>query len=69
MSKSKAVAIAMVQENPFALALDSARNAFQLAGDLMYGTPQRTRLTMMLASALMLLGASLQLRGLQVCGL
>lgn len=69
---SKAVAIAAVQENPFALAIQSAVNMVELLADILYGTPQRSKLTCAMAFALAMLGASLNahpLHILQACAI
>ena len=67
----KARAIAIVYDNPFSLALDSAGNFIQAVFDFMYGTPARSRVTFLFAAGLMCLGLVMKQSGLiaPVCGL
>jgi hypothetical protein len=70
--KPRAIAIAKVRVSAFRAALDSAKETFQLIADFMYGTPQRTRLTLAFAAALALLGCALGINdahALPVCAL
>ena len=59
MPQAKAIALAVTQPNPLREALESGYNCLYLIGDLMYGTPERTRLTYIFAAALFLLGLSM----------
>lgn len=56
--RKKAKAIAIV--HPFHAALESAQNSANFILDFMYGTPERTRMTVIFACALAVLGFILQ---------
>lgn len=61
MRKAKAIAITARQESPLVLAMLSLGNAGAWLVDFMYGTPGRTKLTLIFACALALLGAALSI--------
>jgi len=68
----RAVAIAVIQDNPFVLALRSAHNLMTLLADYMYGSEKRTKTTGVVAFALIMLGSllhSASVQALQVCPL
>ncbi len=54
MQHSKAIAIKHNQ--PFSLAVTSAKNATALLVNFMYGTPERTNITLLFALGLALIG-------------
>lgn len=49
-------AIAIKHNQPFSLALASAKNTFFAVIDFMYGTPERTNVTFLFALGLALMG-------------
>ena len=66
---TKAIAISKAA-SPFSLAVESARNTGLFLADLMYGSPERLRLTYAFCFGLVLLGYSLdasQLANAPVC--
>jgi hypothetical protein len=56
---NKAVAIAVTQNNPFKVALESAKNCGLWLTNFMYGTPDRVRITYAFAFALLALAYSI----------
>lgn len=54
-----AKAIAITARNPLGAAVHSARNFSHLVVDYMYGTPERTHVTMVFALAMAVLGVVL----------
>ena len=63
---SKAIALTAVQTNSFKAAYDSLKNCSAFLANLMYGTPERVRITMALAFALIALGYSLQVSEMNI---
>ena len=62
-------AIAVKRENAFSAAADSARNACLFMVEFMYGTPERTRVTMLFALGLAFLGGFIYSPANAVCAL
>lgn len=62
----KIVALAAVKQDAFGLAWESAKNSCRFFVDLMYGTPERTRITYAFACALLVLGYSLSLNSANI---
>ncbi len=56
MRKRKVRAIAIHRPHPLVKATHSAKEAFGLLLDLMYGTPERTRITLAVSFGLIVLG-------------
>lgn len=54
-----AKAVAITQKTPGHAAMESALNTAQLVYDFMYGTPERTRLTMIFSLGLLVVGLAM----------
>lgn len=68
MKTPQAIAIAARRESALAQFVSSAANFSALAADFMYGTPKRTKATMIFALALLALAAALPSSGLGALG-